>query len=568
MSLLSRPLNHWWFVTVIFTVVAGCSSSNVRPTGDTRTLVDPPDFPREYRAAWVATATNIDWPSKRGLSAGDQKHEIDLILDRAEALKLNVLMLQVRSAANRIYTSTLPNAEPWSRSVTKDGKLGGEMEDGYDPLKEWVDRAHARGIELHAWINPFRANAATTHPTTVPIGREGSFDPGARDVQDWNKQIVQEFLMPETRAAAAPDVDGVNDDHYFYTDPDDEGGGGTTEPASRSSPWDAHDKETYNRHHKPGESREDFRRRQIDEFISSTHEAIQNSEKPWIKFGVSPKGIFLPGEVHGNHKDQYDGNFANPKKWLNNGWCDYLVPELYWKLDNPDWGFDRLLKWWRGQNSKKRHILAGMNTTKVAWPWEDSKTQWSPTEIAWQIKHTRPANKKDRGDAAHFSMRALTQNRSGIADLLIREVYAEPALVPDVRWKKGANTPAQPTNLKVARLSAAEMPAPKQPAALPDSPTSKPADLKTLKRFYALKTPPPPQVAGCQVKWESGNAEKVWLWTVYARQGRVWTYHIVPAVAGTVAYIPDGGDGPTNEIAVAAVNRYGIESKRSLKEVR
>ena len=536
-------------ITLIVAFAAGCAQ---------RTLQDPPRMMREYRAAWVTTATNIDWPSQRMLSKDEQIQEIEQILNRAEELKLNVLIVQVRSAANRLYASSLPHAEPWARAISPTGKQG--VDPGYDPLKEWVDRAHAHGIELHAWVNPFRANGATKYPTTVPLGKEGWFNPGEPDVKQWNRQIIQELLTPTTQDFVDADIDGIAYDHYFYTDPDDDGDG-TTRPAApvttsrpTGSVWDKHDESTYNQHNNGRESWEDFRRRQIDEFIQDTHNLIDNSDKPWVKFGISPMAIFDPGHLHDGHKDQYDKNYANPKKWLNAGWCDYVVPELYWTLNNPKWGFKKYLDFWLSENQTHRHVVAGMRTTKIPWPWE-APNGWTAKEIVDQIKATR---KTKAVGGAHFSMRVLDQNRGGICDLLMSEVYSEPALVPPITWKSPTTAVNAPANPTYARLTREQMQAAMRKVAnnLESTPKTKPV---LIKPFYALKSPPPiAPTGGVRINLRPAKGQKVWLWAVYARQGDKWVKQIVSG-SKTEAIIPEG-DNRTDEVAVSVVNRYGVES--------
>ena len=543
---------------------AGCATRPPapQPTGIGKDLAEPPPMMREYRAAWVTTATNIDWPSKRGLSATDQQAEIDKILDRAEALKLNVLMVQVRSAANRIYPSSVTPREPWARAVSPTGDL--DVNPGYNPLHEWVERAHKRGIEVHAWINPFRANAAITNPKPVPIGREGSFNPGEPDVQAHTDAIVTELMAPGSKGTDA-DVDGVDYDHYFYND-DGDGGNGTTMPAGAAaktttytSPWNAWDKQTWQKHGHWFEKWDDFRRRQITEFIERTQKIIDKSDRPWVKFGISPEGIYREGTIHGGHPDQHERSFASPGEWLRDAKCDFMAPELYWALNHPEWSFRQLLAEWQTKwNKSNRQLVAGMATTKVPWPWEVN-VDWSPAQIVAQVKETRT---QQVAGAAHFSMRVLCQNRSGVADKL-QEIYAEPALVPQVDWKPKSYKPAPPLNLTFVRLTAAQLQAawPKPPTyTLKPSPTTKPP---TLERFYALsKQPSAPNVPGYRVTWDSGDAKLVWLWAVYAQQGDGnWVKQIVPG-GKTEALIPDGA-APTTVVAISAINHYGMESDRS-----
>jgi uncharacterized lipoprotein YddW (UPF0748 family) len=179
--------------------------------------VTPPPPPREFRAAWVAAVGNIDWPSKRDLSTAEQKAELLAILDRAAELKLNVVILQVRPAADALYASAI---EPWSEYLT--GAMGKPPEPFYDPLAFAVAEAHRRGLELHAWFNPFRARhfsakspIAGSHisrrrPQWVrPYGKQLWLDPGEKGVQDYSLSVVMDVVKRY-------DIDGVHFDDYFY----------------------------------------------------------------------------------------------------------------------------------------------------------------------------------------------------------------------------------------------------------------------------------------------------------------------------------------------------------------
>ena len=180
----------------------------------------PPKPMREFRGVWVATVANMDWPSKPGLSTDEQQREMIAILDRARELKFNAIILQVRTSCDAFYPSEL---EPWSEYLT--GQQGKAPEPFYDPLKMWIEQAHARGLELHAWFNPFRArhpaattNAANhiskTHPEWVKqYGKYQWLDPGEPATREHTLRVIRDVV-------AKYDVDGVHFDDYFYPYPE------------------------------------------------------------------------------------------------------------------------------------------------------------------------------------------------------------------------------------------------------------------------------------------------------------------------------------------------------------
>ena len=201
-------------------LVAGCAQIAKTPIAQTDTANLPPPTPREFRAAWVATVANIDWPSKKSLSVEQQKQEIIRIVERAKELKLNALIFQVRAAADALYPSAL---EPWSEYLT--GEQGKMPDPYYDPLKMWVEESHKRGIELHAWFNPYRArhtsakspnapmHIANTNPEIVKsYGGYLWMDPG----EDAAAQRTLDVILDVVRRY---DIDGVHVDDYFYPYP-------------------------------------------------------------------------------------------------------------------------------------------------------------------------------------------------------------------------------------------------------------------------------------------------------------------------------------------------------------
>jgi len=390
----------------------------------------PPAPPREFRGVWVATVANIDWPSRKGLPSQEQQAELRAIFAKAAELRLNAVIFQVRPMADALYASEL---EPWSEYLT--GTLGKPPSPLYDPLQLAVREAHARGLELHAWFNPYRAR----HPSaTSPIpenhlikrrpdlakryGTHYWLNPTSQEVQDHTLRVILDVVRRY-------DIDGVHIDDYFYPYKE-KGADGKVIPFP--------DEDTWALYQKGGGalSRDDWRRDAVNRLIERLYRDVKKA-KPWVKVGISPFGIWRPGNPAGiTGFDPYAQIYADARLWLKEGWCDYLAPQLYWPIKQEKQSFPRLLAWWAGENGKARHLWPGLYTSRVT----GTQKGWPASEIIEQIKRTR-AQPGVTGHI-HFSMRALMDNAGGIADAL-KAIYPEPALVPATPWS-GLKPPAQP----------------------------------------------------------------------------------------------------------------------------
>jgi len=382
---------------------------------------------REFRGVWVATVQNVDWPSRRGLSAEEQKAELAALLDRAAALRLNAVVFQVRPSSDAIYNSAL---EPWSEYVT--GQMG--LNPGYDPLEFATTEAHRRGLELHAWFNPFRVrrlaektpaaanHVSVTHPEWVrTYGHYLWLDPGDKAAREWVVQVISDVVQRY-------DVDGVHLDDYFYP---------YVENDAQKRPIPFPDDATWLRYQQGGGtlSRADWRRENINDFVQAMYAAVKASKR-WVKVGISPFGIWRPGnppQIKG--LDAYSELYADSRKWLTSGWVDYLAPQLYWPIAQAPQSFPALLGWWLSQNETARHIWPGLFTSRVG-------DRWRPEELVYQVKTTRGL---EANGAIHFSMKALVNNPEGVADALAAQVYEEPALAPVSPWLSGGGQLAAPS---------------------------------------------------------------------------------------------------------------------------
>ncbi len=457
-----------------------------------------PTVPREFRAAWVATVANIDWPSKPGLPVAQQKAELIRIMDLAADLKLNALIFQVRPACDALYASKL---EPWSEYLT--GVAGKAPQPFYDPLEMAVAEAHKRGIELHAWFNPYRArhpsarspvpagHVSKTRPDIVrTYGRHLWLDPGDPRTRKYSLDVIMDVVRRY-------DVDGIHLDDYFYP---------YKERDANGRILDFPDDRTWRKYREGGGrlSRDDWRRDSVNRFIEEVYKAKQ-SVKPHVKFGISPFGIWRPGnpaQIKGF--DAYAEIYADSKLWLQKGWVDYFTPQLYWAIARPAQSYPVLLKWWSEQNTLGRNLWPGNFTSRIS----DGTSNWKAEEILGQIEATR--TQKGAGGNVHFSMRVLMRNLDGITDKLKRGPYAEHAVPQASPW------------LSKVR---------------PEAPL-------VSKRANTLK-----------ITARAGS--KPWLWVIQARRSGRWRTVVVPARRPEV-------EAPAGDAwVVRAIDRYGNESPPS-----
>ncbi len=485
-----RSPGFGWHAVPVWFAALSLSAATFEPA---KLAVPKPQ--REFRGAWVATVKNIDWPSKPGLSAAEQKAELLSLLDNAARLKLNAVVFQVRPMCDAMYASPL---EPWSPYLT--GTMGKAPEPFYDPLALAVAEAHKRGLELHAWFNPYRAlvkdpkvraSAGHISQRRPELVRDyGSYlwlDPGEKEVQDHSLNVVLDVVKRY-------DVDGIHFDDYFYP---------YREKGSDGNKMDFSDGASWKKFGAGGKlSRDDWRRENVNSFIRRVHQSIK-ATKPWVKFGVSPFGIWRPGypaQVKGF--DAYAELYADSRKWLVNGWLDYLAPQLYWRIESGQ-SFPVLLKWWAEQNKPGRHLWVGMNTAKTG----RGESAWPADEIVNQIKIAR----RQSGVSGHIHWNAhiLFQNQS-LGGELSRDLYAEPALIPAATW-------------------------------LDSTPPGKP---KLSARG---------QGGSVKASWTTADGEPAWLWLLQWRQGTKWSSKILPGDARAYEF---SGAAP-DAIALSAVDRVG-----------
>ncbi|MDT9182134.1 family 10 glycosylhydrolase [Limnospira sp. PMC 289.06] len=390
-----------------------------------------PSHQREFRGVWVASVVNIDWPSASNLSVAQQKSELLAILNRMQELNLNALVLQIRPTGDAFYQSQI---EPWSTWLT--GRQGQAPNPFYDPLQFAVEESHKRNIELHAWFNPYRARMGSERGPFAPnhmaavypqyAYRYGDLiwmDPGAKEVQDRTYNVIMDVVRRY-------DIDAVHLDDYFYPYPKP----GIAFP----------DGQTYNAYRAAGGnlSLADWRRNNVNQMIFRLYQGIKEV-KPYVKFGISPFGIYRPGKAPGIvGMDQYEAIFADVKLWMDRGWLDYLSPQLYWRIDPPQQSYPVLLDWWVRNNPFQRHIYTGNFLSQLA-------NGWPVSEFQRQVQISRQkANQLSLGNI-FFSMKMFRDNQSGVNEVFKSSVYPTPALPPSMPWLDN-EPPQPPTGLQAA----------------------------------------------------------------------------------------------------------------------
>ncbi len=395
---------------------------------------NPPKF--EFRAVWIATVNNIDWPSKAGLSTELQQKEVVDILNMHQSLGMNTIILQIRPAADAFYSSEL---EPWSSYLT--GTPGKAPEPFYDPLKFWIEECHKRGMELHAWLNPYRVAQNATEPLAgnhiafqhpewiLKYGNKLYFDPGLPQTRQFTVKVVKDIV-------SRYDVDAIHFDDYFYP-----------YPLAEEFP-DTTSFKLYNRGFFP-ENKADWRRENVDILIKMLNDTIK-AIKPWVKFGISPFGVWrnIADDTDGSNTKagttNYDQLFANVIKWQEKGWIDYLLPQIYWQIGHPSVDFETLVDWWKN-HGYGRAMYIGQAIYKV-----DKNSlvkEWTnPDELPRQINYLRGF--PEIGGSAFYSSKHFLRDLIGFQDSLLNGFYKYPALVPPMKWID--SIPPQPV-LKIKR---------------------------------------------------------------------------------------------------------------------
>lgn len=465
-----------------------------------------PEVNREFRAAWVATVANINWPSKRNLTTAQQKEEAIKLLDLLEQNNFNAVIFQARPSGDAMYKS---NFEPWSYFLN--GETGKAPSPYYDPLEFWVEEAHKRGIELHVWLNPYRAHHSSggsvtsesmvkKSPDNIVKLKNGMywFDPADKRTQNHVSNVVKDLVVRYN-------IDGIHFDDYFYP------------YASYNGGADFPDNTTWNTYVKTGGklSRADWRRSNVNTIIERVYKEIK-AEKPYVKFGISPFGIWKPGFPSGiTGSSQYDELYADAKLWLNKGWVDYFSPQLYWPIESKGQSFPKLLEWWKSENTHNRHLWPGLNTVEVK---ADNRSK----EIINQVKVTGDILQNNVG-TIHWSIAGLTKNPE-MLNSLKNGPYKTKALVPKMDWIK---------------TTALEKP-------------------KLLVKSNTHEV---------DVNWKDNKTDQIAQWILYTRYNDVWDTQILDPKTTNYSIQKSKNGQKLNTVALKSVDRIGKESEYTAHKI-
>ncbi len=395
---------------------------------------------REFRAVWIATVKNLDWPSRAGLSTEQQQREIREMLDFHQKNGINAIIMQVRPSADAFYFSA---EEPWSEWLS--GQQGKPPYPWYDPLTYFIEESHKRGMEFHAWFNPFRAlvdadrnkllsvnHISNKRPDwLVQYGKNLYFDPGIPRARDYVSDIILDVVNRY-------DIDAVHFDDYFYP--------------YRIANEEFPDTSSYEAYGGGFVNKDDWRRQNVDSFVESINYRIK-AVKSHVKLGISPFGVWrnIADDPLGSDtragQTSYDDLYADIRAWLLKGWIDYVVPQLYFSIGYPPADYEILAKWW-SQNEAGRHLYVGKGPYKID---NNADQNWSkPNEITRQLEldKTLPAIK----GSVYFRAGTFTPNPQGLNDSLQTNYYRHKALIPQMPWLN-ADAPQSPANLDASMSS-------------------------------------------------------------------------------------------------------------------
>lgn len=386
---------------------------------------------RELRAAWIATVTNIDWPSKKGLSVAEQQQEYVRLLDTLQSVGMNAVIVQVRPVGDTFYPSSY---EPWSEYLS--GTQGQSSRPWYNPLTFMIQEARRRGLEFHAWFNPYRASMnanllyAADHPIRqhpewfVEYGGRYYFDPGHPEAQEFVLRSIMETVKHY-------DLDAVHFDDYFYP--------------YRIANVEFPDSCSFAARGDTLVTRDDWRRSNVDSFVQKLSERIKR-EKPHMKFGISPFGVWrnMDKDSTGSNtragQTNYDDLYADVLKWLREGWIDYVAPQLYWHIGFEVADYKVLADWW-SKNTYGKHLYIGQGVYRIGSKgWED------PDELLNQVDVNRE-HSNIRG-SMYFSAKVFLQNKDSINSRM-RKMYRFKSLVPVMDWLP-SDTPPAPILVEVS----------------------------------------------------------------------------------------------------------------------
>lgn len=384
---------------------------------------------REFRGVWLSSVFNIDFPSSATATPEAQRADFIRILDLHRQMGVNAVFVQIRPAADALYASTI---EPWSQWLT--GAQGRAPSPAWDPLTFMLEEAHKRGIEFHAWFNPFRSvvssssSIAPNHISRTQPAWHLAYtspyrllNPGLPEVRAYILSVVMDVVKRY-------DIDGVHFDDYFY-------------PYEGTTTQDA---ETFRQYSRGFGNVADWRRDNVNLFVQAVHDSIR-VVKPFVKFGISPFGIWRSGTPSGTSGlDAYSVVYCDALAWLGARSVDYIIPQLYWKFGGGQ-DYAKLMPWWNAQaRQAARHLYTGLGAYRL------TDAAWTAEDITRQVDF----NRQQAGDGAvFFSSNSLTRDLQGVRAALLGEAFRTQALPPTMPWKDSI-PPNAPTNLRVRAADA------------------------------------------------------------------------------------------------------------------
>ena len=397
-------------------------------TGHCKAQGYPSDQPkREFRGAWIQ-AVNGQW---QGIGREAMQTELTRELNELKADGINTILFQVRVEGDALYESRI---EPWSRYLT--GQQGTPPTPYWDPLAWMVEQCHARGMELHAWINPYRAKTkgtqalATTHYAVLHPERCFSydglmlFDPGYPENRAFICEVARDIV-------SRYDIDGFHIDDYFYPYP----------VAGNAIPDDA-SYATYGQ----GRDRGDWRRENVNTFIRELGATI-HATKPWVKFGVSPFGIYRNQRswAQGSNTrgtQNYDDLYADILLWVQQGWIDYNVPQIYWEIGHKLADYETLIRWW-SQYAQGRPLIIGQDIDRTVAATDTKQPGQHQQAAKMALQRSLPGIV----GSCQWYARALADNKGGYGTQLRINYHRTPALQPPMPWLDD-KTPGKVRKLK------------------------------------------------------------------------------------------------------------------------
>jgi uncharacterized lipoprotein YddW (UPF0748 family) len=398
--------------------------------------VSSPYPKRELRAVWIATVDNIDWPSRKGLPTLDQQKEFSKILDSHQQTGLNAVFVQVRDAADAYYAKSM---EPWSEWLT--GEQGKAPEPFYDPMEFMIEESHKRGLEFHAWLNLNRAVFKTA--TSVTANHISKTKP--EWILTYDGQKLLNFGIPEVRDYITEvvvnivknyDVDGIHFDDYFYPY------AAEGQVLKDNSAFELYNPQGF-------KSIDDWRRNNTDLLIKQIADAIK-AQKSYVKFGISPFGVWRnkredkEGSDTFGYNSSYDNLYADTRKWIKEGWIDYIAPQVYFNAEHKLIPYKNLVSWW-AKNAYGRHLYIGQGAYRIGS--DVKKGGWSDSlEMPNQLTFNRSMGQIN--GSIFFSSKSITNNPKGVQNTL-NKFYRFRALVPTMPWKDNV-PPFSPISLEAS----------------------------------------------------------------------------------------------------------------------